>query len=143
MAPAEAEEHKRSYALVWSETPLEAADALKQLEGHAIPAHIGLEAVVFGKAYLLAGRVDEAIPLLRRAAASCTILPRVDFGVTIATIFWMRAHVLLGQALETKSDKAGGCAAYRVVMDRWKDAKPRSTTLEKAKARSKALACGT
>ena len=46
----------------------------------------------------------------------------------------------VGEALEAKGDKAGACKAYRVVEARWKDARPRSVTMEKAKARIEYLA---
>jgi hypothetical protein len=50
-------------------------------------------------------------------------------------------HLLLGQALEAKGDNAGACEAYGFILDRWKNPKPRSITVEKAKERTKALAC--
>ena len=43
--------------------------------------------------------------------------------------------------LENTGDKPGACTAYGVVMDRWKNAKPRSIVLEKSRARAKALGC--
>jgi serine/threonine protein kinase/tetratricopeptide (TPR) repeat protein len=84
--------------------------------------------------YALAGRTDEAVPLLRRALSQC----------------WMfsfpggRAHLqsLLGQALEKKGDKSGACTEYRQLLDRWGHARPRSVFAEKARERSKALGCG-
>jgi hypothetical protein len=57
------------------------------------------------------------------------------------TVWWMRAHVQLGEALEKTGDAAGACSAYAVVLARWKDAKPRSISLEKAKERTQALMC--
>jgi serine/threonine-protein kinase len=95
-------------------------------------------AASLGRIYLLAGHPAEAIGPLRLAAQACTILTTPDSG---NTIWWMRAHVLLGQALEQTGDHAGACAAYAVVLDRWKNAKPRSVTLEKAKDRSRVLGC--
>jgi serine/threonine-protein kinase len=79
--------------------------------------------------------------LLRRGAAACAILGFVDEGELSVPVEYMHAHLWLGQALEAKGDKAGACAAYGVVMDRWKDAKPRSVTLEKAKDRSRVMGC--
>ena len=58
------------------------------------------------------------------------------------TLHWIHAHVVLGQALEQTGDTPGACAAYAVVLDRWKDAKPRSVSVDTATARSKALSCG-
>jgi hypothetical protein len=91
-----------------------------------------------GRTLLLAKRPGEAVDPLRRAAQSCQALYVNSWGTAV---WWMRAHVLLGQALEQTGDTAGACAAYAVVMNRWKDAKPRSVTLDKAKDRSRALAC--
>jgi hypothetical protein len=54
----------------------------------------------------------------------------------------MWVHLWLGQALEAKGDGRGACDAYGVILDRWKNAKPRSVTLEKAKERAKVLSCG-
>jgi hypothetical protein len=90
---------------------------------------------------LLAGQPQMALPSLRRGAASCAIFP------TAAThraypVWWMRAHEMLGEALEQTGDKSGACEAYGVVLDRWKNPKPRSVTVEKARERVKTLACG-
>jgi hypothetical protein len=95
-----------------------------------------------GRTLLLAGQPRAAVESLRVAANSCGILTGSLMPAFYdSTIWWMRAHVLLGQALEQTGDTAGACAAYAVVMDRWKNAKPRSVTLEKARERSRALAC--
>lgn len=48
---------------------------------------------------------------------------------------------LLGQVLERKGDQAGACEAYRYVLGRWGNARPRSVIAEEARARSKALGC--
>ena len=120
--------------------PSEAADALatKPDGGAAFAAH-GVWKINEGLAYLRSGRAAEALPPLREAAASCSILGGEEYT---ATIMWMRAHLALGQALEQTGDRAGACAAYAVVADRWRGAKPRSVTLEKARARVAALGCG-
>ena len=86
-----------------------------------------------GHAYLLADRLDEAIAALRRGTATCTVLFD-PFGNT-------RGWLDLGSALEAKGDRAGACEAYRVVMDRWGHARPRSVTAERARARTTALGC--
>ncbi len=86
-----------------------------------------------GRAFLLAGRVDEALPLLRKATASCaTLMEPVDHT---------RAFYDLGQALEQKSDADGACSAYATVVRRWGDAKPRSRTAQLALGRTAALHC--
>jgi serine/threonine-protein kinase len=88
---------------------------------------------MIGKVYSLAGRVEEALPYLTRATADC--------GVLYAPFRHISAHYHLGMALEGKGDTRGACAAYQVVLDHWGNAKPRSLTAEKARARSKALDC--
>ena len=82
---------------------------------------------------LLAGKADEAIAILTQESKRCRAL-EYPFAHT-------RAHLWLGQALETKGDKAGACAAYGVVLARWGNAQPRSVTAEKARERVKALGC--
>ncbi len=118
----------------------EIADALRYVDRPS--PNVDLEAIR-GRLLLAAGRVDEAIPPLRRAAGVCRILP-VDGGGSwqgYQAFGYMRSHLWLGQALEARGDKAGACEAYGVVTTRWKNAKPRSITLEKAKERARALAC--
>ena len=55
-----------------------------------------------GRIRLLAGEADAALPLLRRAAASCFALES-PFDLT-------RANLHLGQALEKAGDTAGSYA---------------------------------
>jgi eukaryotic-like serine/threonine-protein kinase len=52
-----------------------------------------------------------------------------------------RAELWLGQALEDTGDKPAACAAYRVVLDRWGGASPRSVTADTAARRVAALQC--
>ena len=86
-----------------------------------------------GHAYLLGDRADDAVTALRQGNASCTQLSEA----ILSTRGWLD----LGAALEAKGDRLGACDSYRVVLDRWGKAKPRSVTAEKARARSTALAC--
>lgn len=86
-----------------------------------------------GRTFLLAGQVDRAVPLLRRAASSCLA---IDFPLAHT-----RATFLLGQALEAAGDGGGACAAYEVVQARWGSAGSRSTTAVRARARLTALRC--
>lgn len=86
-----------------------------------------------GHTYLLAGRAEEAVTYLKRAVANCHVFSW-PFVMT-------RAALDLGQALEATGDKPGACGAYKVVLDRWGNAKPRSVTADKAKERVKALSC--
>jgi serine/threonine-protein kinase len=86
-----------------------------------------------GKVLLFAGRAEEALPLLRTAAASCSALQ--------APIDHTRANLYLGQALERTGDATGACAAYKIVLARWGKASPRSVTADQARARVAALRC--
>jgi hypothetical protein len=88
-----------------------------------------------GRAYLLAGRPEEATSALKRAAGSCAAL--IGFRPIFAT--WARFE--LGKALEARGDAAAACAEYRRVVDRWGAAKPPSRTAAKASARLAALRC--
>jgi serine/threonine-protein kinase len=86
-----------------------------------------------GAAYLLAGQTEEAIRWLEETTKICNGL---WFPVEHT-----RAYARLGQAREAKGDPHGACTAYRVVLERWGSAKPRSVTAEAVKARVKALKC--
>jgi serine/threonine-protein kinase len=116
----------------------EAREALAaQPQGVRLPSLEGdiISAGYLGQTYLLAGRLDDAIPMLRRAVASC---PYPDGAI------WFRlwAAEPLGEALEQKGDKDGACAAYAEVLSRWGNAKPRSVTADAARAHAKKLGCG-
>jgi serine/threonine-protein kinase len=87
-----------------------------------------------GRTYLLAGKVDDAIPYLQRAVANC--------GVFTSPFAHVHAARDLGSALEQKGDVQGACAAYAQVLARWGHAKPRSITADDARARRAALHCG-
>ena len=86
-----------------------------------------------GTTYFLAGRRDEALPYLRRAARSCMALE--------SPVEHTRVHLVLGQALESLGRRGEACAAYAVVLQRWGRARPRSVTAEQARARAGALGC--
>jgi serine/threonine-protein kinase len=85
-----------------------------------------------GRVYALAGKVDEAVPVLRKAARACIGL---EYPFLHA-----EAQVELGEALE-RSDKAGACSAYKVVIDAWGAAKPRSLLAERAKSLASRAGC--
>ena len=86
-----------------------------------------------GRTYLLAGRTDDAITWLGQATQNCAAL-QFPFEQT-------RAFLWLGQAKESKGDTKGACGAYRVVLDRWGHAKPKSVSADQARARVSALGC--
>ncbi len=81
----------------------------------------------YGKAAALAGRFDEAIPLLELVTRACIALDSPGLQT--------RSFFFLGQAREGKGDLEGARKAYQIVVDRWGTAKPKSVTAEKAKAR--------
>ena len=119
-----------------AETREEAEAALVALPDYApVPAFLlrGWTAPTLAKVYALAGRSHDALPELKVVTTSCRALDEPS-GVT-------RAHLYLGESLETTGDTAGACAAYAQVIARWGKATPRSVTAEAAKARVKALEC--
>jgi serine/threonine-protein kinase len=87
-----------------------------------------------GRTYLLAGETAEAIRWLERASHHCSVYSE--------PLWHMRAHLWLGQAREQQGDKENACAAYKVVLEHWGHAKPKSVTADAAAARFHALACG-
>ena len=108
------------------------------------PLWNGRAEAIRGHLLLLSGRLDDAIAPLTKGAGACETLPAGGpYGWQGLQVFtFMHSHLWLGEALEAKGDAAGACAKYAVVTERWKSAKPRSVTLEKAKARMRALHCG-
>jgi len=115
----------------------EAALALSVLEAYEpLPAKqfYSMPEALAGKVYLLANKPAEALPRLERGANVCSALDE--------PILQTQAQQDLGVAREAAGNKPGACAAYRVVLARWGDARPRSVTAEKARARVKALGCG-
>jgi tetratricopeptide (TPR) repeat protein len=84
-----------------------------------------------GKLLLGAGRAAEALPLLERAAGWCWggLMPPV------------RLILMLGRAHEEVNDVPAACAAYARVQAIWPDPKPRSLTVDVARARSRKLGC--
>jgi serine/threonine protein kinase len=88
-----------------------------------------------------AGRSAEAVARLKAGCGTCWVFPLADGSWWTETMPWMRAQVSFGDALRDTGDNKGACAAYAVVQRRWKNAKPRSVTLEKAKAHAAALGC--
>ena len=114
----------------------DADEAMRVLPSYA-PVPIGqrtaLNEEALGRTRLFAGDVDGAVTALGRASRMCVALDDPFRHV--------RAHLLLGRALEAKGDPAGACAAYGVVLTSWGAAKPRSVSASQAKDRARALAC--
>jgi len=111
----------------------EALGALSRLEPLPPYRPMTLVDAAVGRTFLLGGQVQEAARWLEQGARRCEAL---GFPVEHT-----RAHLWLGQAREASGDRKGACAAYRVVLDRWGDARPRSVTAEAARERSRALDC--
>lgn len=119
-----------------AQTPEEATEALSLLPKYEPLASFRPFTMVdagIGRTYVLAGRVDDGLPLLRRAASNC-----FAFDVPIE---WVRAQLWLGVGLEAANDTAGACAAYVAVLSRWPDARPRSITADAARGRAATLHC--
>jgi serine/threonine-protein kinase len=118
-----------------AETPEEARAALLALPAYAplpSPRDLTMVDAAVGKVHALAGRTEDALPYLRRAAATCLLLDD--------PVARVRAQLALGEALEG-TDAGAACAAYAGVIGRWGEAKPRSRTAEQAKRRAKAMGC--
>jgi serine/threonine-protein kinase len=117
-----------------ADSAAEAREAIEARSGPLPPYRPStLAGADVGRAFLLAGRVDEAISMLEEATRSCRALE--------IPVLHTRAHDWLGQAREAAGDRAGACAAYGVVISRWGHAVPRSVTAEHARARMAALGC--
>jgi predicted Zn-dependent protease len=113
--------------------PHEADVAVSQLAALPPYAPLSLASAAIGRTLFLAGRVDAAIDQLERATKNCFPLDH--------PIEQTQAHYFLGKARESKGDKAGACAAYAVVRDRWGSATSRSPTAQLALARRAVLRC--
>jgi eukaryotic-like serine/threonine-protein kinase len=116
----------------------EAAAALERMP--AGDAVIGFEGWARGKAELLGGRRREGIATLRAALESCTMMTMTDSAFARVPFTWMEAQLLLAGALEDE-DRGAACDAYARVLDRWKDPKPRSVSVDRARSRAKARRC--
>jgi serine/threonine protein kinase/tetratricopeptide (TPR) repeat protein len=114
----------------------QARDALQALPGYGgLPPFRPNDdpEVPVGWVYFLAGRTEEALPLLRASAGNCS-----GFRAPLAHV---RARYLLGRALQAGGDAPGACVEYRAVLERWGKARPRSVTADDARTRARALRC--
>jgi serine/threonine-protein kinase len=84
-----------------------------------------------GRVYLRAGRAQEALPFLNRAAHSCLAL---EFPIDRA-----RATEELAEALEATRGTTAACAEYVRLNAAWSEARSRSVA--RANLRDRALAC--
>ncbi len=76
---------------------------------------------------------DQTLLSLERSTRACDLLT--------SPIEHMESEFSLGQLRESRGDRALACASYEKVLAFWRDAKPRSVTARKARARAAALAC--
>jgi serine/threonine-protein kinase len=93
-----------------------------------------------GQLLFHAGLTRAAIPKLRTRVADCRRVASESLGWSV-TFDLVHTQLLLGRALEQTGDKAGACAPYAAVKRLWKNAKPRSVSVETATERMKALGC--
>jgi serine/threonine-protein kinase len=117
-------------------TPAEARAALAALPAFTpLPRYRPsfLADASIGRTYLLAGKADDAVPLLESVTSRCD--PFEDPFVYVHASLW------LGEALEATGDPAGACASYDRVRKAWSGLGPRSITLREARARASALRC--
>jgi tetratricopeptide (TPR) repeat protein len=99
---------------------------------YALERDVTMERKV-GAAYLRAGVAKDALPSLRRAAASCLSLEE--------PVEYLQAVGLLGDALRELGDRSGACDAYTRVLHSWESARPASVTAEHARIATRALRC--
>jgi serine/threonine protein kinase len=82
-----------------------------------------------GALLLGAGRPAEAIPWLEGASRNCEIDPPI------------RPRLMLARAYEESHDRPQACAVYARVLAAWPDPRPRSLSVEAARAGWKRLGC--
>jgi serine/threonine-protein kinase len=116
-------------------TPADATEALTALEAFGPPPPSSTRTPDqddgIGYTYLLAGRAEEAIPYLSRAARSCMA---IDWPIEQT---WANLH--LGEAEEARGNRETACGAYATVVARW-GGMP-SVSADRARARRKLLRC--
>ncbi len=133
------------WGLKWGpmmDTPVDPSEALAEAPSGSpregarhfhVSWRVGVLDAYAGRIYLRAGDVARAMPFLERGARACQGL---DYP-----FLKTRAHLWLGMAKEKSGDTDAACSAYRVVLERWGHATPRSVTAREAERRSRALGC--
>jgi len=91
----------------------------------------GFWAADLGLALSMTGSHDEAVRTLRAAVGTCE--------GPVSPFEWMRAHLALAKVLEADGDKPEARALYKVIVDTWGGAKPRSVAADEARSRLLAL----
>ena len=115
-------------------TPDDAREAVAA--AHALPvsrsmSEHGFWAADLGLALSMTGSHDEAVRTLRAAVGTCE--------GPVSPFEWMRAHLALAKVLEADGDKPEARALYKVIVDTWGGAKPRSVAADEARSRLLAL----
>jgi tetratricopeptide (TPR) repeat protein len=87
-----------------------------------------------GRVYFLAGRTEDALPFLRRAATSCVVLD--------VALEHTKASLYLADALRALGRNEEACARYAVVLSRWGHANRASRTAKAARDAWRELRCG-
>jgi serine/threonine-protein kinase len=125
---------------VTARNPDEAKEALAALTTSKLktPGKPGLffaDDAIHGHVHLLAGDARAALPWLESATTACGHTPEhaLDLGAAMKALIQIQSFLWLARALEETGDKAGSCAAYQHVLDRWGNAKPRSTSADEAR----------
>jgi cytochrome c-type biogenesis protein CcmH/NrfG len=119
----------RSYALVlYAVQPLEKEDAVDLLKAASTANPSEFDRWWIGQARLVTGDAAGAVQALTE---SLRLRPCGLLGS------WggLRVHALLAEALEQTGDLAGARREYERVLRAWGNAKPRSVTAERARAR--------
>ena len=94
------------------------------------------------RANFLFGDVGRGMGGLEQSAGRCVSVPQSFSAIGFPELInQQHARLYVGEARATEGDIAGACEAYGLIVKQWKNAKPRSVTLEKAKARMAALKC--
>jgi serine/threonine-protein kinase len=124
------------YAYGASRTKAEAEQAIGALARYPSPGAPDVipsaNAAILGGNYLLAGDAKGALPYLRRASRTCSLLNvvRIAFSARV----WLANAIVM-----TGGDHEEARALYQSVLDRWGNAKPRSVTAESIRAKLAAL----
>jgi serine/threonine-protein kinase len=125
----------------YGEAAMTKADALAAIAGlrEFGPQQIDVnvttdDKLALGEVYRLAGDLDRALEILEPLTHWCIALKRPFHTI------WARFS--LGQTYEARGERDRACAAYESVLSAWRNARPRSTTADAARAKVAALACG-
>jgi eukaryotic-like serine/threonine-protein kinase len=117
-----------------AQTTPEATDAVAKLDELGVLPQPRWWMGSSSRTMFLAGRKEEARPILESLARICS--------GALSAMPWVHSHLYLGELDEEAGDKPSACAHYAKVLERWGHAKPRSVTADEARTRSKRLGCG-